>query len=214
MIKKLIHFSDLHVRLFKDHNLYRSILEEAFSQWRKINPDRIVFTGDLVHSKNQMTPELVEFIAWVLTECSKIAKTIVIIGNHDYLENNDSRLDALTPVIDSLKNDNIVYLKNRGVYEDENVNWCVYSLVQHNIPPEIPQNGKVNIGLFHGPIQGLKTDLGYSFGEESFDSSKFNGLEITLCGDIHKRQIIYTESIIEIDEELLDVYVKKGWEKA
>jgi predicted MPP superfamily phosphohydrolase len=213
MIKKLVHFSDLHVRLFKDHELYRGILIDMFNQFREINPDRIVFTGDLVHSKNQMTPELIEFVAWTLTECSKIAKTVLIIGNHDYLENNDSRLDALTPVIDSLKNDNIVYLKNRGVYEDENVNWCVYSLVQHNIPPEIPQNGKVNIGLFHGPIQGLKTDLGYSFGEESFDSSKFNGLEITLCGDIHKRQIIYTESIIEIDEELLEVYVKKGWEK-
>ena len=213
MIKKIVHFSDLHVRLFKDHELYRGILIDMFNQFREINPDRVVFSGDLVHSKNQMTPELIEFVAWTLTECSKIAKTIVIIGNHDYLENNDSRLDALTPVIDSLKNDNIVYLKNRGVYEDENINWCVYSLVQHNIPPEIPQNGKVNIGLFHGPINGLKTDLGYSFGEESFDSSKFNGLEITLCGDIHKRQIIYTESIIEIDEELLEVYVKKGWRK-
>jgi hypothetical protein len=99
------------------------------------------------------------------------------------------------------------------VYEDENVNWCVYSLIEHNIPPDIPQNGKVNIGLFHGPINGLKTDLGYSFGEESFDSNKFNGLEITLCGDIHKRQIIHTESIIEIDERLLNDYVKKGWEK-
>jgi len=213
MIKKLVHFSDLHVRLFKDHELYRGILNDMLEQFREIKPCRIVFSGDLVHSKNQMTPELIEFVAWILTECSQIAKTIVIIGNHDYLENNDSRLDALTPVIDSLKNDNIVYLKNRGVYEDENINWCVYSLVQHNIPPEIPQNGKVNIGLFHGPINGLKTDLGYSFGEESFDSSKFNGLEITLCGDIHKRQIIYTESIIEIDEELLEVYVKKGWEK-
>jgi len=213
MIKKLVHFSDLHVRLFKDHELYRGVLIDMFNQFKEIAPDRIVFTGDLVHSKNQMTPELIEFVAWTLTECSKIAKTIVIIGNHDYLENNDSRLDALTPVIDSLKNDNIVYLKNRGVYEDENINWCIYSLVQHNIPPEIPQNGKVNIGLFHGPINGLKTDLGYSFGEESFDSSKFNGLEITLCGDIHKRQIIYTESIIEIDEELLEVYVKKGWGK-
>jgi len=103
--------------------------------------------------------------------------------------------------------------KQRGVYEDSNIVWCVYSLMDHNIPPEIPQIGKVNIGLFHGPINGLKTDLGYSFGEESFDSSKFNGLQIALCGDIHKRQIIYTESIIEIDEELLDVYVKKGWEK-
>jgi hypothetical protein len=160
-----------------------------------------------------MTPELVEFVAWILTECSKIAKTIVIIGNHDFLENNNTRLDALTPIIDSLKNDNIVYLKNRGVYPDDNVNWCVYSLMEHNIPPEIPQNGKVNIGLFHGPINGLKTDLGYSFGEESFDINKFNGLEIVLCGDIHLRQTLYTDSIIEVDESKVDEYLKNGWEK-
>ena len=182
-------------------------------KFREIKPCRIVFTGDLVHSKNQLTPELIEFVAWILTECSQITKTIVIIGNHDFLESNDTRLDALTPVINSLNNPNICYYKDRGVYEDENINWCVYSLVQHNIPPEIPQNSKVNIGLFHGAINGLKTDLGYSFGEESFDSSKFNGLEITLCGDIHKRQTIYTESTIEIDEELLEDYVKKGWKK-
>jgi DNA repair exonuclease SbcCD nuclease subunit len=212
MIKKLIHFSDLHVRLFKDHDLYREILKDAFEQWGDIAPDRIVFTGDLVHSKNQMTPELVEFIAWVLTECSKIAKTILIIGNHDYLENNDSRLDAITPIIDSLNNSNINYFKNRGVYEDDNINWCVYSLVQHNIPPEIPQNGKINIGLFHGAIQGLKTDLGFSFGEESFDSKKFDGLEIVLCGDIHLRQTLYTESVIEVETEKVDEYLKKGWE--
>jgi DNA repair exonuclease SbcCD nuclease subunit len=212
MIKRIIHFSDLHIRLFKDHDLYRSILQTALKEWETLQPDRIVFTGDLVHSKNQMTPELVEFVAWVLSECAKIAKTVVIIGNHDFLENNNTRLDALTPIIDSLKNDQITYLKNRGVYEDENVNWCVYSLMEHNIPPDIPQNGNVNIGLFHGPINGLKTDLGYSFGEESFDSGKFNGLQIVLCGDIHKRQVINTESIIEIDEDLLDEYIKKGWE--
>ena len=188
MIKKIIHFSDLHVRLFKDHDLYREILKDAFEQWRNIAPDRIVFTGDLVHSKNQMTPELVEFIAWVLTECSKIAKTILIIGNHDYLENNDSRLDAITPIIDSLNDSNINYFKNRGVYEDDNINWCVYSLVQHNIPPEIPQNGKINIGLFHGPVQGLTTNLGFKF-EDGFEASKFDGCDLVFCGDIHKRQI-------------------------
>ena len=212
MIKRLVHFSDLHIRLFKDHELYRGILETALKEWASIRPDRVVFTGDLVHSKNQMTPELIEFVAWVLSECAKIAKTIVIIGNHDFLESNNTRLDALTPIIDSLNNENIVYLKNRGVYEDDNINWCVYSLMDHNIPPDIPQNGRINIGLFHGPINGLKTDLGFSFGEESFDSSKFNGLQISLCGDIHKRQIIYTESTIEIDEEFLDEYIKKGWE--
>ena len=188
MIKRLIHFSDLHVRLFKDHELYRSILQTALKEWETLRPDRIVFTGDLVHSKNQMTPELVEFVAWVLSECAKIAKTIVIIGNHDFLENNNTRLDALTPIIDSLKNDRITYLKNRGVYEDENVNWCVYSLMEHNLPPDIQKSDKINIGLFHGPIQGLYTDIGYKF-EDGFDVDKFSGCDLVLCGDIHKRQV-------------------------
>lgn len=188
MIKKLVHFSDLHIRLFKDHELYKKILIQALSEWKSIAPDRIVFTGDLVHSKNQMTPELIEFVAWVLNECSKIAKTIVIIGNHDFLENNVQRLDALTPIIDSLQNENVVYLKDRGIYEDQNVNWCVYSLVQHNIPPDIMKSDKTNIGLFHGPIKGLYTDIGYKF-EDGFDVSKFKGCDLVLCGDIHKRQV-------------------------
>ena len=188
MINRLVHFSDLHIRLFKDHELYRGVLKQMFHEWETIAPDRIVFTGDLVHSKNQMTPELVEFVAWVLTECSKITKTIVIIGNHDFLENNTSRLDALTPIIDSLKNENITYYKNRGVYEDQNINWCVYSLMDHNIPPEIIKSDKVNIGLFHGPVQGLYTDIGYKF-EDGFEVNKFKGCDLVLCGDIHKRQI-------------------------
>jgi DNA repair exonuclease SbcCD nuclease subunit len=188
MINKIVHFSDLHIKLFKDHDLYKGIMISALNEWKKIQPDRIVFTGDLVHSKNQMTPELIELVAWILTECSKIAKTILIIGNHDFLENNMSRLDALSPIIDSLNNENIVYYKNRGVYADNNINWCVYSLMDHNLPPEILQNENVNIGLFHGPIQGLTTDIGYKF-DEGFDSNKFAGCELVLCGDIHKRQI-------------------------
>ncbi len=188
MINKLIHFSDLHIRLFKDHDLYKKVLEQALREWKSIKPERIVFTGDLVHSKNQMTPELIEFVAWILTECSKITKIVVIIGNHDFLENNTSRLDALTPIIESLKNENIVYYKERGVYVDDNINWCVFSLMDHNVPPQIIKSDKLNIGLFHGPVQGLYTDIGYKF-EEGFDVNKFKGCDLVLCGDIHKRQI-------------------------
>jgi len=188
MINKLVHFSDLHIRLFKDHELYKSILEDMFKQWGEIAPDRIVFTGDLVHSKNQMTPELIEMVSWVLTECSKITKTIVIIGNHDFLENNMSRLDALTPIIDSLKNENIFYYKDRGVYTDDNIDWVVYSLMDHNVPPDITINSNKKIGLFHGPIVGLTTDIGYKF-EDGFDTHRFMGCDLVLCGDIHKRQV-------------------------
>lgn len=189
MINKLVHFSDLHIKLYKDHDLYRTILSQMFKEWEQIKPDRIVFTGDLVHSKNQLTPELVQFVSWCLTKCSSIAKTIIIPGNHDALMNNFERLDSLTPIINSLNNSNIIYYKDRGIYEDENISWCVYSQFQGNIPPDINTAKGVKIGLFHGPICGLKTDLGFDFGDEAYDIDKFSGLDIVLCGDIHKRAI-------------------------
>lgn len=211
MIKRVLHFSDLHVRLFKDHEQYRNILKFAFKEWDDLNIDRIVFTGDLVHSKNQMTPELIDFVAWTLTECAKISKTIIIPGNHDMVESNLTRLDALSPIIQSINNPNIVYYKDRGVYEDENINWCVYSLFQHNLPPEINNtHDKTYIGLFHGPIQGLYTDIGYKF-EDGYDKSKFSGCDIVLCGDIHKRQTIYLNESMEINSNVKNSYQKKGW---
>ena len=189
MINRLVHFSDLHVRLFKDHDLYRGILESALKEWKTLQPDRIVFTGDLFHSKNQLTPELIGFASWLLTECSKISKTIIIPGNHDALINNLERLDSISPIVESLNNSNVVYYKDRGIYEDDNVSWCVYSQFQGNIPPNIIEAKGYKIGLFHGAISGLKSDLGYDFGEDSYDSEKFDGLDIVLCGDIHRRAI-------------------------
>ncbi len=188
MIKTICHFSDLHLRLIKDHDLYKTILTDMFKQFKEIQPDRVVFSGDLVHSKNQVSPELIEMVRWVLDECSKIAKTIIIVGNHDMLENNLSRLDTLTPIIQSMDNDNIVYYKDRGVYQDENIDWVVYSLFEHNIPPVIEKSDRLKIGLFHGPIVGLYTDIGYKF-ETGYEVSKFEGCDIVLWGDIHKRSL-------------------------
>jgi DNA repair exonuclease SbcCD nuclease subunit len=187
MIKTLVHFSDLHLRLFKDHDLYKTILTDMLNQFREIKPDRIVFTGDLLHSKNQLSPEVIEISTWLLNECSKISKTILIFGNHDGLVNNNERLDSITPIVDSMNNVNVIYYKDRGIYEDENVSWCVYSQFQGNTPPEISEAKGIKIGLFHGPISGLKTDLGYDFGDHAYDTEKFGGLQIVLCGDIHKR---------------------------
>jgi DNA repair exonuclease SbcCD nuclease subunit len=189
MIKKLVHFSDLHLRLIKDHDLYKSILSDMFNQFKEIKPCRICFTGDLLHSKNQLTPELIEIASWVLTECSKICKTILIAGNHDALINNNNRLDSLTPIVDNLNNPNIIYYKNRGVYLDENISWCVYSQFQGNVPPDINEAVGFKIGLFHDPVVGLTTDLGFDFGSHAYDTEKFNGLDIVLCGDIHKRAV-------------------------
>tara|TARA_R110002020_G_scaffold329497_1_gene545303 strand:+ start:161 stop:940 length:780 start_codon:yes stop_codon:yes gene_type:complete len=188
MIKTIVHYSDLHLKLYKYHERDRSILETALKEWAEIKPDRIVFTGDLVHSKNQMTPELIRLLSWWMTETAKICPTIYLIGNHDFLENNQDRLDAITPIVENLNNKNITYYKNKGCYEDDNVMWCVYSLVQENEKPEITETNKTKIGLFHGPIVGLKTDIGFEF-EDGYNAEIFDGCDLVLAGDIHKRQI-------------------------
>jgi DNA repair exonuclease SbcCD nuclease subunit len=50
------------------------------------------------------------------------------------------------------------------------------------------KSDKTNIGLFHGPVIGLSTDIGHKF-EDGFDVAKFKGCDLVLCGDIHKRQV-------------------------
>jgi DNA repair exonuclease SbcCD nuclease subunit len=174
--------------LYKQHKRDKKVLEQAFKLWKAEKPDRIVFTGDFVHSKNQMTPELINLMSWVMTETAKICKCVYLIGNHDFLENNIDRLDAITPVVKSLNNDNIVYYKNRDCHIDENVMWCVYSLISHNVRPEIPENNdKYKIGLFHGMIEGSSNDFGYTF-HDGYSIDRFEGCDVVLAGDIHRRQ--------------------------
>jgi|TARA_R100000664_G_scaffold5794_1_gene10709 DNA repair exonuclease SbcCD nuclease subunit len=190
MIDTIVHYSDLHLKLYKNHQRDKGILENALKEWKKINPDRIVFTGDLVHSKNQMTPELIRLLSWWLVETAKICKCIYLIGNHDFLENNLDRLDALTPIIENINNENIIYYSKKNTHIDENINWCIYSLMDENERPEIEKiPGKTNIGLYHGVIKGLSTDVGFTF-EEGADEKTFEGCDLVLAGDIHKRQII------------------------
>lgn len=199
MIKKIIHISDIHIRTFQLHDLYKKqfeILLEDISKkvvdWfdENIGPSdvRIVITGDIAHQKINISNEQLMLTSWFLNELTKFGKVVIIPGNHDFLENNVQRLDSISPVVELLNNEWIKYYKDSGVYHDDNVNWVVYSLYQHNQRPEFTKDdNELYIGLFHGPIQGLSTDLGFEF-EDAYDRLNFVDLDLLLCGDIHKRQ--------------------------
>jgi DNA repair exonuclease SbcCD nuclease subunit len=148
---------------------------------------RIVITGDIFHQKITVSNEQILLVSWFLSELTKIGKVIIIPGNHDFLENNVERIDTITPIVELLRNPNITYYKDSGVYQDENINWVVYSLYQHNQRPKFVKNDGFYVGLFHGPIQGLSTDLGFTF-DDAYDRLNFVDLDLLLCGDIHKRQ--------------------------
>jgi DNA repair exonuclease SbcCD nuclease subunit len=199
MIKKIIHIADLHIRTYQMHELYKTqfdkLIDEIHIQsikWTeegvKWDEIRIVIAGDIAHQKINISNEQLLLTSWFLNKLSSYGKVVIIPGNHDFLENNHERLDSITPIVELLDNKNIVYHKDTGVYSDENINWVVYSLYQHNVRPEFEkEEGKFHIGLFHGPIQGLSTDLGFEF-EDAYDQLNFRDLDLLLCGDIHKRQ--------------------------
>ena len=199
MVKKIIHIADLHIRTIQMHDLYKEQFETLIWEIREHNIKwhsegiqyeeiRIVVAGDIAHQKINISNEQLLLTSWFLKELSKYGKVVIIPGNHDFLENNTQRMDSITPVVQLLDDPTIQYYKDSGAYEDENIQWVVYSLYQHNTRPEfIKDETKLTVGLFHGPIQGLSTDLGYEF-EDAYDRLNFVDLDLLLCGDIHKRQ--------------------------
>ena len=198
MVKKIIHIADLHIRTIQMHDLYRkqfeNLLEEISNkslEWENENilhdEIRIIIAGDVAHQKINISNEQLLLTSWFLRELTLYGKVVIIPGNHDFLENNTQRMDSITPVVQLLDDPTIVYYKDSGDYIDENIQWVVYSLYQHNARPEFTKDdSKLTVGLFHGPIQGLSTDLGFIF-EDAYDRLNFVDLDLLLCGDIHKR---------------------------
>lgn len=195
MIRKILHLADIHIRTYQYHDVYEEIFNkfiiDAEQQLKGVPYEeiRVVIAGDIAHQKINISNEQLLLTAnFIAKIADNIGKVIIIPGNHDFLENNTDRLDSITPVVELLNNKNISYYKDSGVYDDENVNWIVYSLYQHNERPKFEKiDNKLNFGLFHGPIEGMTTDLGFKF-EDGYDRLNFVGLDALFCGDIHKRQ--------------------------
>ena len=61
---------------------------------------------------------------------------------------------------------------------------------QKNWPNGNDVKGENTICLFHGPVNDSTTDIGYTVSSNSFTSDMFDGFDMVMMGDIHKRQTI------------------------
>tara|TARA_R110002153_G_scaffold40929_6_gene117011 strand:- start:1274 stop:4432 length:3159 start_codon:yes stop_codon:yes gene_type:complete len=196
IINKVYHLADLHIRNLQRHKEYRLIFQKFLKQVKKdkIEDSIIYLAGDIAHAKTEMSPELIQEISWFLTECAKLRETVLITGNHDCNLNNNHRLDVLTPIVDNLNNPRIHYLRDTGVYNIHNLTFCVYSILDNkeNWPHGSTVKGKNTICLFHGPVNKAETDIGYTVSSNSFQVDMFDGFDMAMLGDIHKRQTFGT----------------------
>lgn len=191
-IEYIYHLADIHIRNLKRHKEYRKVFTSFFKQVRKDKrKNKVIYlAGDIAHAKTEMSPELVREINWLLIECCKLAPTLLIAGNHDCNMNNKSRLDVLSPIVDSLGLDNLYYLRDTEVTHIGNTSFTVYSIFddKDNWPSGKNVKGENKICFFHGPVQKSQTDIGYTVSSNSFTVEMFDGFDMVLLGDIHRRQ--------------------------
>ena len=192
IINKVYHLADLHIRNLQRHKEYKIIFKKFLKQVKEDNiEDSLIYiAGDIAHAKTEMSPELVHEISWFLSECAKLREVVLITGNHDCNLNNSHRLDVLTPIIENLRNNRIHYLRDTGVYNIHNLTFCVYSILDNkeNWPKGDTIDGENKIVLFHGPVNKAQTDIGYTVSSNSFHVDMFDGFDMAMLGDIHKRQ--------------------------
>jgi len=209
-LKRIYHIADIHIRNIKRHKEFREVFYSMFEEIKKRGTeDSIIYlAGDIAHAKLEMSPELVSEISWLFTECNKLCPTIVIAGNHDCNMNNSDRLDVLTPIVDALKLPNLTYLKDTQVYGIGDVDFAVFSIFDNkdNWPKADTIFANKKIALFHGPVDNSTTDVGYVVSSRHFTTDIFDGYDLALLGDIHKRQemvspsgckIVYAGSLVQ-----------------
>jgi DNA repair exonuclease SbcCD ATPase subunit len=197
-LKTIYHIADVHIRNVQRHKEYRQVFEKMFEEIRKRGTEdsMIYLAGDIAHAKLELSPELVREISWLFTECSKHCETILITGNHDCNMNNSDRLDVLTPIVDALNLPNFTYLRDTQVHSIGGVDFGVFSIfdTKENWPKADTMFGNKKIALFHGPVDNSMTDIGYVVSSRHFTTDMFDGYDLALLGDIHKRQTMISPS--------------------
>ena len=184
---KVGHVSDTHIKNLKYHYEYRKVFEQAYKILREQEVDYIVHTGDLAHTKTQLSPEYFELAAEFLKNLADIAPTHIILGNHDGNLRNSSRQDAITPIVDALDHPDLHLHKFSGeVKLDHNVTLNVLSVFDETNWTDPTDTDRINIALYHGAVNNSRTDLGWIMDHGDHDVKIFDKFDFALLGDIHK----------------------------
>jgi len=199
-IDKIYHIADVHVRNVKRHKEYNLVFKRLYSYIKKTRTagSLIYVAGDIVHSKTDMSPELINVVSEFFKKLADLAPTIVITGNHDCNLNNSYRLDALSPIVKALNHQRLHYLKDNGIYSISGVHFNVMSVFDK--PADYIKaddfEGDYKIALHHGSVHNASTDAGFVLSNTHVTTNIFDGHDLVLLGDIHKPQYLNDEKTI------------------
>jgi len=195
MVKKILHLSDIHIRLQQRHKEYRHVFRNFYKHVVKQKPDLIVISGDIFHQKVHLSPEAIKVAGDFFTKLSTLAPVHMIIGNHDTIVSQKGRIDSVTAVLNLANLDNIYLYTKSGLYEVENIVFGVFDINDEKKWPYNPdkEDDKSYVALFHGPINNSVNEVKFSM-ESKYKLDMFDGYDVAMLGDIHTRQVLQERS--------------------
>ena len=184
---RIAHLADVHIRKLKYHTEYREVFKQLYGILKKEQIDSIVICGDLVHTKTDMSPEMISMVSQFLSSLADIAPTTVILGNHDGNLKNSGRLDALTPIVNSLGHPDLHLLKDSQEMKlEDGFYFNVLSVFDRDNWVKPTNKEAVNIALYHGSVSSSKTDIGWVLEHTDDNITIFKDFDFAFLGDIHK----------------------------
>lgn len=187
---KIAHIADIHYRGLNRHDEYREVFTAFAADAKAQGVEHIFVGGDIFHTKTTgLSPEYIEEMTWWLDTLASVAEVHLTLGNHDGNLTNLSRQDAISPIVNVLRNPKIHLYKQSGVYQfAPGFNWCIFSLFDTEGWGKVkPEPGSVNIACYHGPVWGAVTETDWEI-KEGLKVDDFTSYDFAMLGDIHKRQ--------------------------
>jgi len=215
-VTKIFHLSDIHIRLYQRLHEYEEVFEHLYDLLAEEKTQLVhgrdegvvVVTGDLLHNKNELSPECIATTQNFLRRLVQCFPVLLIAGNHDALLNNKSRMDSITAILGSVKTDGLWYLRDSGFYGYRNLVFGVSSLLDgefmeiSRLDPSERQEGQTLVALYHGGVGRFSTNMGFSM-EGHIGVSRFDGYDLTLLGDIHLYQYLNADKTMAYPGSLI-----------
>jgi DNA repair exonuclease SbcCD nuclease subunit len=190
--------SDIHLgvhRLEEDkwlkiakHYFYKFFIPTVQNKWE--DGDKIFILGDLFDNRNHLSLKVISFALDLFNDLEKMNLPVLIIGgNHDYYNNNDSEHTSLRilekyksveiytePHLYEFSGKNILLMPWNGVLKEEQEIFRKYS-------------GKAHYMFSHSELQGAKTNLKVSL-RHGVNIADFVAFPKVFSGHIHLYQRI------------------------
>ena len=125
---KIVHFSDIHYKKVITEERVKQLIKET----NKINPDIVIFTGDLLDKNYKLTNKDINFLIKQLSKINSKYGNFAIIGDNDYsqedtikniyIQSNFTLLNNTNSIIHNENNDQIFIAGlDSATYEEANI---------------------------------------------------------------------------------------------